>query len=134
MDLCHVMPGLDGLRQIHMGKTAALIRAAGRMGAISAGANQTELDAVSHCTELMGLAFQVADDVLDVTGTAEELGKTPGKDAADDKRTYVALLGLDQAAQLGRELADQAVAALAPLGEQGRDLARLVKNLCERTR
>jgi len=134
MDLCEVRPGVDGLRQVHMGKTAALIRAAGRMGAISAGANETELDAVSNCTELMGLAFQVADDVLDVTGTAEELGKTPGKDAAGDKRTYVALLGLDRAAQLGRELTQQAIAALVPLGESGRDLARLVEMLCERTR
>ncbi len=134
MGLCDVPDGLEGLKQIHMGKTAALIAAAGAMGAISAGADQTEHRAISDCSKSMGLAFQVIDDVLDVTGTAEQLGKTPGKDAADDKRTYVALLGLQRAAELGRELTDQAVAALAPLGDRGRDLAGLVNLLGARTR
>ena len=134
MGLCEVPEGLEGLKQIHMGKTAALIAAAGAMGAISAGANETELRAISDCSKCVGLAFQVVDDVLDVTGTAEQIGKTPGKDAADDKRTYVALLGLERATQLGRELTAQAVAALAPLGDRGRDLARLARMLGARTR
>ena len=134
MDMCDVLPGVDGLRQIHMTKTAALIRAAARMGALAAGADQGELQAVSRFAELMGLAFQVIDDVLDVTGTADELGKTPGKDAAGDKRTYVALLGLDRAGQLGRELTNEAVDALAPFGDRGGDLAELARMLVGRRR
>jgi len=134
MDMCDVGPGVEGLRQIHMTKTAALIRAAAKMGALAAGANQTELQAVARFAELTGLAFQVIDDVLDVTGTADELGKTPGKDAAGDKRTYVALLGLDRAGELGRELTCQAVDALAPLANRGGDLADLARMLAGRTR
>ena len=134
MGLCDVPDGLDGLKQIHMGKTAALIAAAGAMGALSAGADQTELQAIADCSKAVGLGFQVVDDVLDVTGTAEQIGKTPGKDAAGDKRTYVALLGLDRATQLGRELTDRAVAALAPLGDRGSDLVRLVRLLGARMR
>ena len=134
MNMCDLPAGVDGLRQIHMAKTAALIRAAGRMGALAAGADPDELEALSRFAELTGLAFQVADDVLDVTGTADELGKTPGKDAAGDKRTYVALLGLDGAGELARELTAQAIAALAPLGERGRKLAGLAEMLGGRTR
>jgi len=134
MGMCDVKPGVEGLRQIHVTKTAALIRAAARMGAFAAGAKPDALQAVSRFAELAGLAFQAVDDVLDVTGTADELGKTPGKDAAGDKRTYVALLGLDRASQLGRELTDQAVDALAPLGESGGDLADLARMLGARTR
>ena len=134
MGLCDVPPGVEGLRLIHKTKTAALIRAAARMGAISAGADKVELEAVSTCAELVGLAYQVIDDVLDATGTAEKLGKTPGKDAAGEKRTYVALLGLDRARELGRELNHQAVAALAPLGDRGRELAELAETLGGRIR
>ena len=134
MDLCEVAPGIDGLRQIQMGKTAALIRAAAAMGAISAGAAAEQVRAVARCAELAGLAFQVVDDVLDVTGTAEQLGKTPGKDADGDKRTYVALLGLDGAARLGGRLTERAVAALEPLGASSRGLAELVEALGGRRR
>lgn len=134
MDLCDVAPGIEGLRQIHIGKTAALIRAAATMGAISAGADQAQSQAVSQCAEMAGLAFQVMDDVLDVTGTAEQLGKTPGKDADGDKRTYVALLGLDAAGRLGGELTRRAVAELAPLGDSSSALAELVEALGGRTR
>ena len=83
------------LKLIHQLKTGALIRAAARCGAIIAGANATELEAVTEYATNLGLLFQITDDLLDVTSTAEELGKTPGKDARARKATYPALYGLE---------------------------------------
>lgn len=83
------------LKLIHHLKTGALIRAAARCGAIIAGANGTELEAVTEYATNLGLLFQITDDLLDVTSTAEELGKTPGKDARARKATYPALYGLE---------------------------------------
>lgn len=125
MNLCRLDEGLDGLRYTHQAKTGAIIRAAGRLGAMCGGADQAVLAAVSRYGELLGLAFQVVDDVLDVTGEATKIGKTPGKDAAAGKRTYVSLLGLDQAKALGQELTARCLEALKPLGPCGSELARL---------
>jgi geranylgeranyl diphosphate synthase type II len=85
----------DLLKHIHRWKTAALIRAAARMGAIAARASAARLEAAGTYGLNLGLAFQVADDILDVTGTAEDLGKTPGKDAKSGKLTYPAVYGLE---------------------------------------
>ena len=83
------------LERIHHRKTGALIRAAARCGAIIAGANEDELAAITEYATNLGLLFQITDDLLDVTATAEDLGKTPGKDARSRKATYPALYGIE---------------------------------------
>ena len=84
----------DKLETIHHQKTGALIRAAARCGALIAGANESELDAITAYAINLGLLFQITDDLLDVTATAEDLGKTPGKDARSRKATFPALYGV----------------------------------------
>jgi geranylgeranyl diphosphate synthase type II len=85
----------DGLAGIHHRKTGALIRAAARSGAMIAGANDAEIEAITDYAVNLGLLFQITDDLLDVTATAEDLGKTPGKDARARKATYPALYGME---------------------------------------
>ena len=85
----------DGLAGIHHRKTGALIRAAARSGAMIAGANENELQAITDYAVHLGLLFQITDDLLDVTATAEDLGKTPGKDARARKATYPSLYGME---------------------------------------
>jgi geranylgeranyl pyrophosphate synthase len=84
------------LEEIHRLKTGALIRAAARSGAIIGGANESELGAITSYGSYLGLLFQITDDFLDVTATAEDLGKTPGKDARSNKATYPALHGMEE--------------------------------------
>jgi geranylgeranyl diphosphate synthase, type II len=84
------------LEEIHRLKTGALIRAAARCGAIIGGANDSELASITSYGSYLGLLFQITDDFLDVTATAEDLGKTPGKDARSHKATYPALYGIEE--------------------------------------
>ncbi len=133
MNLCRLPDGIEALRYIHLHKTAALIRGATRMGAISGGADDDALAALSDYGEALGLAFQMIDDLLDVVGDAARLGKTPGKDAAAGKRTYVAEAGLDEARRLAEHKTAEAVAALAPLGDAAAGCRRLAELLAERT-
>ena len=116
------------LRNMHARKTGALIRAATVAGAVMAGASRDTEAAVAAFATDLGLAFQIVDDVLDVEGTAADLGKTAGKDAASGKPTYPALFGLDRSKQLAREAADRALAVLAAGGLRGRlsDIAEWV--------
>src|SRR5439155_20136152 len=86
----------DTLQAMHLRKTGALIRAATVSGSIMAGADAVAIDAVDGWAEQVGLAFQIVDDILDVEGTANELGKTTGKDAADAKPSYPAMFGLER--------------------------------------
>ena len=83
------------LERIHLHKTGALIRAAARCGALIAGANESELAAITSYATNLGLLFQITDDLLDVTATAEDLGKTPGKDAQAQKASYPAIYGIE---------------------------------------
>ncbi len=85
----------DELERIHHRKTGALIRAAARCGAMIAGANESELAALTEYATNLGLLFQITDDLLDVTATAEDLGKTPGKDVRSSKATFPALYGIE---------------------------------------
>lgn len=133
MGLCDVPDGLEGLRYVHLRKTAALIRAAARMGAICAGADGRTLGALTAYAESLGLAFQLVDDLLDVTGSADRLGKTPGKDAEAGKPTHAGQVGLDRARQLGQRLTRDAIDALAPLGAPAEPLRKLAELLIERT-
>lgn len=103
---------VDELRAIHMGKTAALIIASVRLGAMAAGATPEQLEALTAYGRSLGLAFQIIDDILDVTSTPEVLGKSIGKDAKVQKATYPALVGMEQARTEARELTAAARAAL----------------------
>lgn len=108
---------LAELEQIHKHKTGALIRASVIMGAIAAGCDdETTLNSLDLYATKLGLAFQVHDDILDVIGDTEKLGKQAGADAEHDKATYPALLGLTEAQSLAAQLHDEAVFALKPLG------------------
>jgi geranylgeranyl pyrophosphate synthase len=107
---------LDQLERIHRAKTGALITAAVRIGALAAGANSDEVSAFGRYGEAIGLAFQIADDVLDITATTDELGKTAGRDLALRKSTYPALLGIEGATRRAEALVDEACAALADQG------------------
>ena len=108
---------LAELEQIHKHKTGALIRASVLMGAIAAGCDdETTLNSLDLYATQLGLAFQVHDDILDVIGDTEKLGKQAGADAEHDKATYPALLGLTEAQSLAAQLHDEAVFALKPLG------------------
>jgi geranylgeranyl diphosphate synthase type II len=103
----------NGLRGMHARKTGALIRAAAMCGAIMAGADEDVLSAIDRYATDLGLAFQIVDDILDVEGAPELLGKTTGKDAADRKPTYPSLFGLDRSRALAREHVDRARQTLA---------------------
>jgi len=111
-------PTLDprGLQAMHAMKTGAMIRASAVAGAIMAGGNEVQVAAVDRFASEVGLVFQIVDDILDVEGAADQLGKTAGKDAADDKPTYPALFGLEES----RKLASEGIArAEAVLGDAG---------------
>jgi len=98
----------DGLRAMHARKTGALIRASAVAGAIMAGADDRLVSAIDHWAAQVGLAFQIVDDILDVEGSAGELGKTTGKDAAGSKPTYPALFGLERSRAMAEECGDRA--------------------------
>ena len=121
---------VERVEAIHRTKTAALIAASCRMGAvIGRGAVDADVERLEDYGRLLGRAFQIADDVLDATSSAEDLGKTPGKDAAAGKATYPAAVGVDAARERARELSEQAVATLEVFGPSGdclRELARFV--------
>ncbi len=102
----------DVVEQIHQGKTAALIRFALWSGARLAGASNEQLDAINEFGSLLGLAFQITDDLLDVTGEKEILGKTPGKDEAANKATWVAVFGLEGAREKLKHLENDAARIL----------------------
>jgi len=105
------------LRQMHRLKTGALLLCSVQLGAVSAGKPSSQIfDALSQYAEALGLAFQVVDDILDVTSDSATLGKTAGKDAAADKPTYVSLMGLAQAEQLANKLYAESLAALDASG------------------
>ncbi len=108
-------PDADLVDYIHRNKTAALIRAAVRMGGICAGATPAMLEALSRYGECAGLAFQIADDILNVTSSAEQLGKPIGNDAELKKLTYVAVHGLKASQEKAARLIDDAVAAVREL-------------------
>ena len=117
---------LAALRKIHMGKTGALFCAAIRSGAILAGAKEEELAALTLYAERFGLAFQITDDILDVTGDEAAIGKPVGSDVRNEKATYVTLTSLEEAKKLAETAVSEAVEALAVFGERAaflRDLA-----------
>ncbi len=123
---------LDELETIHRAKTGALISASAVLGGQAAGANAEELDALRRYGAALGLAFQIADDVLDVTGSTEVLGKTAGRDVALRKSTYPALLGIEGACARAWSLVRQACAALRETGLSTPELEELATFIVER--
>lgn len=115
----------QALQQMHLLKTGALLEASVSLGGLAGGASPQQREALDAYSAAMGLAFQVIDDVLDVTADSAQLGKTPGKDAAANKPTYVTLMGLAQARAFAGALHQQALAALSPLGDAAAQLAGL---------
>ncbi|WP_128112624.1 polyprenyl synthetase family protein [Polynucleobacter necessarius] len=122
---------LSGLQQMHAMKTGALLSCAVELGGIAAHLNAAQMACLENYSKSLGLAFQIVDDVLDATADSQTLGKTPGKDAAANKPTYVTLMGLDYAQKQAKELQELAIASLDSFGAQAqalKDLALLVVN------
>ena len=124
---------LPTLQYIHTRKTGALILAAIQTGALLGGADEASLAALTRYGEAAGLAFQIADDILDVVGDQAVIGKDVGSDQERGKATYVALLGLEEARVRARELRDLGVAALAPLGAPAEPLRRIAHYIVDRS-
>ena len=124
---------LSDLEYIHLLKTGAIIRSSCVVGAVMAGANDDEINAVDEFARNLGVAFQICDDVLDVTSTEEELGKPIGSDAKSDKNTYVKLVGLEKSKKLINEYSKKAVNALGIFGDRADFLVRLTDYMAKRT-
>jgi len=120
------------LLYIHQNKTAAILTTSVRLGAMSSNANAKQLAAITAFGGALGLAFQVIDDILDVTQTSEKLGKSAGKDVAAKKATYPAVIGLDASRSEARRLTKQAHNALETFGRRGTALHALANYLLER--
>ena len=123
---------LADLERLHAMKTGALLRAAVRLGAIAAGADAASRTALDRYADALGLAFQVRDDLLDVEGDAATLGKTAGKDAAQDKATFPALLGIEASRDRLASLATTMDGALASINADTTLLAALARRVVER--
>jgi geranylgeranyl diphosphate synthase, type II len=123
---------LATLSYIHTHKTGALIRASVRSGAILGGASAESLAALTRYGDAIGLAFQIADDILDVEGTTEELGKDAGSDQARGKATYPALVGLEASKERAQELVQMALDALAPFDERAEPLRAIASYIVKR--
>lgn len=123
---------LEYLTRLHRLKTGALIRGACRMGARAAGGGEAELEVAENYGDAVGLAFQIEDDVLDVTSSAEQMGKPTGADAAAGRHTYPAVLGLERARALAQEQVERALSAVAALEPEPGPLAALARYSVER--
>jgi len=122
----------EALERIHRSKTGALLRASVRGGALLGGAGADELDQLTRFGSAIGLAFQVVDDILDATESAERLGKTAGKDKAAQKATYVRVHGLPAAREKCRALLEEALACVEPLGPRAHLLGHLARRIVDR--
>jgi len=128
----HKKPDLGTLEYIHRSKTAALITASVVSGGMYAGANGSDIERLRIYAQSIGLAFQIVDDVLDVTQTSEQLGKTAGKDTAAEKTTYPALFGVDESLRKADALVERACGQLEKFGERAATLQELARYLVAR--
>lgn len=128
----HTKPDLKMLEYIHRSKTAALITASVVSGGLYAGGNEDIIKNLREFGRCIGLAFQIVDDVLDVTQTSEQLGKTAGKDTAAEKATYPALFGVEESLRKADSLVDAALEALRSFGDRAETLKGLAHFLVER--
>jgi len=123
---------LPTVQYIHTHKTGALIKASVVAGALLGGADEKQLAAIRRYGEAAGLAFQIADDILDIEGTTEEIGKDAGSDEARGKATYPAVMGLAAAKQEAQAMMDEAMLALEPLGSAAEPLRAIARYIVER--
>jgi geranylgeranyl diphosphate synthase type II len=128
----HTRPTAEMLEYIHRAKTAALITASLVSGGLYAGATSSEVAKLRAFGQSIGLAFQIVDDVLDVTQTSEQLGKTAGKDTAAQKVTYPALFGVEESERKAESLVNAGFAELESFGERADTLKELARYLVER--
>jgi geranylgeranyl diphosphate synthase, type II len=128
----HSKPDLPTLEYIHRAKTAALITASLVSGGIYAGGEAEDIKCLRSFGQQVGLAFQIVDDVLDITQTSEQLGKTAGKDTAAEKTTYPALFGIDESVKKADALIASAFTQLDPFGERAATLKEIARYLVER--
>ena len=120
------------LQEMDEKKTAALIKASCEMGCIVAGADEEKINAATQYAHSIGIAFQIVDDILDVTSTSEELGKPVGSDSENDKSTYVSLLGIDKCRELVKELTESAINSLSVFENDTQTLKDLALSLANR--
>ena len=125
---------MEKLQYIHINKTAKMFACAAAMGGIAGGGSDEQLEKLIQFGLKTGLGFQIADDILDVAGRSEELGKTAGKDAAQGKVTYPAVVGIEESKKRAEKQAEEAKAALEGFGEKAETLRTLAMRLLERTR
>lgn len=123
---------MEDLRYIHESKTAALLTTSVKLGGMSADATPEQLQALHTFGMATGLAFQIIDDILDVTQTTEKLGKSAGKDLASDKSTYPALMGLEASRDEAHRITEKAMHALDIFGDKGKRLHQLAEHLLNR--
>ncbi|MCD8181546.1 MAG: polyprenyl synthetase family protein [Firmicutes bacterium] len=123
---------LDELRYLHLNKTGAIIRSACAVGALMGGADKEEMDAIDEFAKNLGIAFQIQDDILDVTGSEEELGKPIGSDKEENKNTYVKLAGLEESVKMAAEYSEKAKKPLGIFGEKADFLTELTDYLTNR--
>jgi geranylgeranyl diphosphate synthase, type II len=128
----HHKPDIQTLEYIHRAKTAALITASVVSGGLYADGDENAIAKLRSFGQQIGLAFQIVDDVLDITQTSEQLGKTAGKDTAAEKATYPALFGVEESLRRADELADSALAQLDDFGARAETLKALARFLVER--
>ncbi len=120
------------LEYIHTNKTAKMFRCAAAMGAICGDATVEQYDLLCEYGLKIGLGFQIADDILDVSESSEQLGKTAGKDEQASKVTYPAVIGLEKSKEIAKKFADEAIAALEPFGKKAQVLRQLTEALLQR--
>ncbi len=132
IDASHQHIALAELQTLHAMKTGALIKASVQLAAAIAGADELQFAALSAFANDLGLAFQIQDDILDVEGSSAELGKSAGKDSAQQKSTYPALLGLQQSKNVLQNLMQNMRESLQPFGESSEELLRLAKFAVQR--
>ena len=124
---------LAALESIHRRKTGAMFLASLRLGGVVARATQRQQSALEEYGSKIGLAFQIADDLLDVEGSEASMGKRVGKDSQHGKLTFPSLLGIGESRRRAAKLIDEACAALAPFGDKGSPLEALARYVIDRT-
>lgn len=123
---------LPEVEYIHIHKTGALIRAAVCIGAIAGNASKDELSALTRYGEAIGLAFQIADDVLDIEGSKDEIGKDVGSDIAKEKVTYPSVIGISESKNLANGLIDKSIEAISTFGDKAEPLREIARYIIER--
>lgn len=123
---------LEKIEYIHARKTGAIIRSASVIGAILAGADESQIAAADEFAENLGIAFQIRDDILDIVGDESKLGKPVGSDAENNKNTYARLVGVEKAEEMVDEYSKKAVSALSVFGDRAEFLISLVEYLADR--